>query len=306
VRKFLVALVAGASLLAAAPLHAQHPVPKLTSRVTDLTATLDAEQRGSLEAKLAEFEQRKGAQVAALIVPSVKPETIEEYAVRVMEAWKLGRKDINDGVLLVVAKDDHKLRIEVGYGLEGNLTDAASKRIISDFITPRFKEGDFFAGIDAGIDQIISIAAGEALPEPSAEQASGDQDPWPILVIFGGPILLAVSFAAGRQLRTRLRRFPSAAINATGTGAVTGLFFSMVSSEAIMSAIGIGALAFVMTVLGRDPPRWRKDRGRTSRRGSDDDSWSSGWSSSSSSSSSDSDFSGGGGESGGGGASGDW
>ncbi len=141
-------------------------VARLVARVNDSTATLTAQQRGLLEAKLTAFEGEKGAQIAVLIVPTVKPETVEQYALRVVEATKLGRRGTDDGALLLVAKDDRKLRIEVGYGLEGALNDATAKRIISETIGPRFKQGDYYGGIDAGITQLIGLVDGEPLPEP--------------------------------------------------------------------------------------------------------------------------------------------
>ena len=115
-------------------------IPGLAARVTDLTGTLAADQKGKLEAKLAAFERNKGSQIAVLIVPTVKPESIEQYALRAVESWKLGRRGVDDGALLLVAKEDRKLRIEVGYGLEGALNDATAKRIISETISPRFKQ----------------------------------------------------------------------------------------------------------------------------------------------------------------------
>src|SRR5476649_388305 len=144
--------VASASLLAFAlwvpfSAGAQIAVPPLTGHVTDQTATLTAEQANSLEQTLQSFEAKKGSQLAVLIVSSTAPETIEQYALRVAEQWKLGRKKIDDGAILVVAKNDRALRIEVGYGLEGPLNDATSKRIISEIITPYFKQGDFYGGI---------------------------------------------------------------------------------------------------------------------------------------------------------------
>ncbi|MGH8603850.1 MAG: TPM domain-containing protein, partial [Gammaproteobacteria bacterium] len=134
------------------PLWAEVPIPPLTARIIDQTGTLSAAQRLDLENKLHAFESAKGSQIAVLIVPTTQPEAIEQYSMRVVEQWRLGRKGIDDGALLVVAKDDRKLRIEVGYGLEGVLTDATSKRIISEVITPLFKAGDFHAGIAAGVD----------------------------------------------------------------------------------------------------------------------------------------------------------
>ena len=155
-----------AGLFAVALAFADVGVPPLARRVTDLTATLDAAQREALETRLAAIEQRKGAQVAVLIVPSTQPETIEQYAVRVFEQWKLGRKDVDDGVLLLVAKDDRRVRIEVGYGLEGAIPDAAASRIIAEYLTPHFRAGDFAGGIDAAVEVIGRLIDGEALPAP--------------------------------------------------------------------------------------------------------------------------------------------
>ena len=141
-------------------------VPPLVGRVVDQTGTLSSDEIASLNQTLRNFEARKGSQVAVLIVPTTAPETIEQYSLRVAETWKIGRKKIDDGALLVVAKDDRRLRIEVGYGLEGALTDVTSKRIIDEIITPRFRSGDFAAGISAGVDRIIRVVDGEKLPAP--------------------------------------------------------------------------------------------------------------------------------------------
>src|SRR6266702_4762908 len=144
----------------------QVPVPPLSGRVSDQTATLTTEQRDALERTLEAFETRKGSQIVVLVVPTTAPETIEQYGMRVAEQWKLGRKKVDDGAILIVAKNDRALRIEVGYGLEGALNDATSKRIVADVITPRFKDGDFYGGITAGVDQIIRVIDGEPLPQP--------------------------------------------------------------------------------------------------------------------------------------------
>src|SRR5476651_306781 len=148
-------------------------VPPLTGRVVDKTATLSSSDIASLDQTLKDFEARKGSQVAVLIVPTTQPETIEQYSLRVAEAWKIGRKKIDDGAILVVAKDDRKLRIEVGYGLEGALTDVTSKRIIDEIITPKFRSGDFAGGISSGVDRIIGVVDGEPLPAPAPQQSSG-------------------------------------------------------------------------------------------------------------------------------------
>jgi uncharacterized protein len=175
-------------------------IPPLKARVTDLTGTLNAQQSQALEQTLAEFEARKGAQIAVLLVPSTQPETVEQYAVRVEEAWKLGRKGVDDSALLVVAKNDRRLHIEVGYGLEGILPDAIAKRIIDDDIVPRFKEGDFYGGIRAGVDRVMRVVEGEKLPPPIARahpQAEGfDFGSWIVplffLVVIGGAALRAL------------------------------------------------------------------------------------------------------------------
>ena len=142
------------------------PVPPLHARLTDLTGTLTAAQQTGLEQSLRAFETRKGTQIAVLIVPTTKPEEVEQYALRVVEQWKLGRKKVDDGALLLIAKDDRTLRIEVGYGIEGALNDATAKRIVNEVIAPRLKEGDYFGGVGAGVDQMIRVVDGEPLPTP--------------------------------------------------------------------------------------------------------------------------------------------
>jgi uncharacterized protein len=150
-------------LISPVPTHADVEVPALKYRVTDLTGTLNPDQFAALEAKLSAFEKQKGSQVAVLIVPTTQPESIEEYSIRVVEKWKLGRKRVDDGVLLLVAKDDKKLRIEVGYGLEGAIPDAIARRIIAEDIAPRFKQGDFYGGIVLGVDRILRTIEGEPI-----------------------------------------------------------------------------------------------------------------------------------------------
>src|SRR5882724_7042539 len=134
------------ALVFGATARADAPVPDLHARVTDITGTLTSDQSSKLEQKLAAFEQTKGSQIAVLMVPTTQPETIEQYGIRVGEAWKIGRKGVDDGAILIIAKDDHRLRIEVGYGLEGPLNDATAKRIVSETISPFFKQGQFYEG----------------------------------------------------------------------------------------------------------------------------------------------------------------
>lgn len=260
---------------------AQVPVPPLTGRITDQTATLTAEQKTALEQTLQTFEARKGSQLAVLIVPSSEPETIEQYALRVAELWKLGRKKVDDGALLVVAKNDRALRIEVGYGLEGALNDATSKRIISEIIAPRFKQEDFYGGITAGVDQIIRVIDGEPLPEPDGKPAGGLADLQPYI-----PVLFILVLGIGGVLRTVLGRFPGAL--ATG-GAVAVVAWLWAGAVSIALVAGVIALLFTllssgMGGLGVGGPRGGFVRGGVGRGG----------------------FSGGGGGFGGGGASGRW
>lgn len=149
-------------------------MPILQARVTDLTSTLDTARRQALEQRLAALEQRKGAQVAVLIVPTTAPDTIEQFATRVFDAWKLGRKGTDDGVLLIMAKNDRTLRIEVGYGLEGAIPDAIAGRIIREQIVPRLQAGDYAGGIEAGVAAIEKLVDGEALPAPSVQSNSDE------------------------------------------------------------------------------------------------------------------------------------
>ena len=195
-------------VFAAFPAGAEQAIPALTARVNDLTGTLTSEQREALDAKLATLERETGAQVAVLIVASVQPEGVEQYALRVVEAWKLGRQGIDDGALLLIAKDDRRLRIEVGYGLEGALNDAIAKRIISETITPRFREGDFYGGVDAGVEAMLKVIAGEPLPAPETQSStSADVDDRFEQLLFAGFVLV---FVVGGVLRAIFGRFLAA------------------------------------------------------------------------------------------------
>ena len=159
------------------------PVPPLRAHVTDVTGTLSGPEQQALEQKLAGWEAQKGGQFAVLIVPTTKPEAIAQYSQRVTDAWKLGRQGVDDGVLLLVAKDDKKLRFQVGKGLEGALTDVTAKRIIEEVIVPLFRQGNFAAGINAGADKVIGVVAGEALPPPSRPAhttSTSHSNGWPL------------------------------------------------------------------------------------------------------------------------------
>ncbi len=276
-------------------------VPPLTGRVVDQTGTLSAGDIDSLTQTLRALEQRKGSQVAVLIVPTTQPETIEQYSIRVAEAWKIGRKKIDDGAVLVIAKNDHKLRIEVGYGLEGALNDVTAKRIIDEIITPKFRSGDFAGGISDGVDRIIGVIDGEPLPAP-APKASTRSEPDSVLYQFLNPLnpftIIFILLLGGVFRRLFGRLFGSLA-----SGGLIGLLVWFVFGSLILSALaGIVASVFTMfsdAVTAPSPPGHGRGSGWS---GGGSSSWSGGGSSSSDSGG----FSGGGGSFGGGGASGSW
>ncbi|MBI5264555.1 MAG: YgcG family protein [Bradyrhizobium sp.] len=289
VRAFLLALfVVGVPFTAAADVA----VPPLTGRVVDQTGTLSSSDISELSEKLKAFEDRKGSQIAVLIVPTVKPETIEQFAIRVGETWKIGRKNVDDGAILVIAKNDRHLRIEVGYGLEGSLTDATSRRIIDEDITPKFKSGDFAGGISAGVDRMMNVIDGEQLPVPEPAHWNGPHladyiDPFNMFFLVG---LLLV---AG-MLRASFGRLMGSIASGGLVAVLTWLFFGSLIVSVVAGIIG-GVVAFIADLIPGSGP---SVGGR--RSSSSSSSWSSGSSSSSGS------FSGGGGSFGGGGASGSW
>ena len=222
--------------------QAEVAVPPLTERVTDLTGTLDAQQKQTLEARLAAFEAKKGAQLAVLMVPTTQPEAIEQYSLRVVEAWKLGRKKVDDGALLIIAKDDRALRIEVGYGLEGVLNDATANRIVEEIIVPQFKRGDFFGGVDAGTAAMIQLIEGEPLPPPAQRAAAkGGRSNLETLLFIGFALVVVV----GGVLRSLFGRFPAALLVGGGLGL---LAWWMVLP--IFMAVLAGLGAFMMVLLG--------------------------------------------------------
>lgn len=199
-------------LLCALSAWAQVAVPELSRRVIDLTATLGAAQVAALEGKLAAFEAQRGSQIAVLIVPTTQPEDIAQFGIRVAEQWKIGRAKIDDGVILIVAKDDRTLRLEVGYGLEGAIPDAIAKRVIAETITPYFKAGDFYGGIDAGVQQLMRLIEGEPLP-PSGGVGSNGDDGALVMLIVGGMV-------AGWLLSLLMSRPAAGGVAALGSGAV--------------------------------------------------------------------------------------
>jgi uncharacterized protein len=264
------------------PADAQVPVPPLTGHVIDQTATLSAAHRASLEQTLTTLETRKGSQLAVLIIPTTAPEAIEQFSLRVAEVWKLGRKKVDDGAILVVAKNDRALRLEVGYGLEGSLNDAISKRIISEIILPRFKQQDFFGGIEAGVGQIIRVIDGEPLPAPSHTTAGHFSD-----IQQYAPVVFIFALAIGGILRSVLGKVPGALVTG-GIVAMVGWF--VVGSLLIALLAGVVALFMTLMGTGMAGRNGFYSGGRSGGFGG----WGGGG------------FSGGGGSFGGGGASGKW
>ena len=229
---------------AQAPASGLQPVPPLTARVTDLTGTLTAEQQAALEQKLAAFEASKGSQLAVLIVSTTHPEEIEQYSIRVVDQWKLGRgtvggKKVDDGALLLIAKDDHRMRIEVGYGLEGVLTDAMSNRIISETIAPAFREGNYYEGIDAGLDQMMKLIEGEPLPPPEHSWQGGQHRSGSIL-----PELFFAVLVGSVVLRAVFGRTVGSFLTGAGAGALVWVAGYALALAAV-AAIG----GFLITML---------------------------------------------------------
>lgn len=231
----LLAALAGFAPWAAADVA----VPPLREHVTDLAGVLEPGQRAALEQTLAEFEARHGAQIAVLTVPTTAPETIEQYSIRVVEQWKLGRKNIDDGVLLLVALQDRALRIEVGYGLEGAIPDAVAKRVIAEIIVPYFKSDDYAGGIVAGVRQLMRLIEGEPLPAPSRPAvATGDLEA-------GLPTLFVATLIGGFMLRALFGRLAGAGLAGVGAAVLAWFLFS-----SFLLSIVLGALAFFFLLGG--------------------------------------------------------
>jgi uncharacterized protein len=217
---------------------AEVAVPPLTARVTDLTGTLSGETVNHLETQLASFEAKKGSQIAVLIVPTTQPEEIEQYGIRVADQWQLGRQGIDDGAILLVAKNDRRVRIEVGRGLEGALPDITANRIITDTITPRFKTGDYGGGVEAGVDQIVAVVNGEPLPEPD-KKWERHSDLGSVL-----PLLLVVVFVASGVLRSLFGRL----LGSVATGGLAGVI-AWLLSHLLPIGLGAGVLGFLFALL---------------------------------------------------------
>lgn len=297
-----------ALLLFAAALFGGHalaqgllPVPKLDARVIDQTGTLTPSERASLEAKLQAFEQQKGSQIVMLMVPTTAPEDIASYANRVGNTWKIGRRDVGDGILVIVAKNDRKMRIEVAKTLEGAVPDLAAAHIIDEAMKPRFRQNDFAGGLDAAADQLIARVKGEPLPEVDArggdfggDGRGGDGFNWQDLAVF-----LFIAVMVGGPIA---RRIFGKITGSLAMGGITGLVVMMLTSSIVIAVLaGLAALLFTLLSMafGAGPLRRGGGLGSGWGAGRGGDGWGGG--------SSGGGFgSGGGGNFGGGGASGDW
>jgi uncharacterized protein len=281
-------------LPAALPAQDLAPVPKLDSPVVDTTGTLDAATRQSLESQALALQQRKGSQLQVLVVPTTRPEDIAQYAVRAFDQWKLGREGVDDGILLLVAKDDRRVRIEVGYGLEGAIPDATANRVIQEYLVPRFRAGDYAGGISEASGVLVGLVDGEPLPAPMVEPSrsrNGSGGGW----LFA----LVAAFIIANISRGMFRGVPTLGRGLIGSG-LAGVAAWLISSALVVG--GLGALIGFFIGLfkpGSGGGRYARDSGWGGFSGGGG-SWGGG------SSSSGGGWSGGGGMSGGGGASGSW
>jgi uncharacterized protein len=262
---------------------AEVEIPVLRKHVTDLTATFNSEQIAVLEDKLSKFETEKGSQIAVLLVPTTQPEDIAQFGIRVAEAWKIGRNKVDDGIILLVAKNDRKVRIEVGYGLEGAVPDIIAKRIITEIITPPFKAGDYVGGINAGVDQLIKLISGEALPAPEPQNAGQATDEGLFLT------LLFCGLIAGFILSSLFGRIAGGAMASIGSGLI-GAWLLGLGGAAMIA----GLIFFIVSVRQSGGGGWSNGGGFGGGFGGSGGGGGSSWGG------------GGGGDFGGGGASGSW
>jgi uncharacterized protein len=284
-------LLALCALAVATAATAQQPLPPLTGHVTDLTGTLSSAERDALEQKLAALEARKGAQLAVLIVATTAPEAIEAYSLRLAEAWQIGRGNAtDDGAIRLVAKDDRRLRIEVGYGLEGAIPDVTANRVISERIVPEFYEENYAAGIAAGVDALIALIDGEPLPAPEGAVPSADA--------FGSlPFVFFFAMFIAPILKRALGALPGALVIGAGAGVV-----AWVMSSVLFLSLALGAVVFFFALAGivGGPGRWSSGGGWGGRHGGFGGGFGGGGRGGGGG------FRGGGGRFGGGGASGRW
>lgn len=218
--------------------HGLVEIPPLGSAVTDLTQTLSAQEQAALNQKLMQFSQRAGSQVAVLLLPTTQPEDIAQFGIRLAEAWKIGREKQDDGVIVIVAKQDRKMRIEVGYGLEGAIPDAVAKRIIAEQLTPAFKQGRFYAGLDLATDTLIKLIQGEQLPAPAAQSQAQQGG-----LMHWLPILMFAAIFAGAILRGLLGAFFGSAM----TGGLLAVLAGWLGATLLVMGL-VGLAAFVFTL----------------------------------------------------------
>lgn len=223
-------------------------VPPLSTWVTDTTGTLDTATRQSLNTRLAALDKDKGAQIAVLMIPSTGNESIESYATRAFEQWRLGRKGVDDGILLVVAKDDRRLRIEVGYGLEGAVPDVLAGRIIREQITPHFRTGDFSSGVVAGVNSLVALLEGEPLPPPAPGASVDDDDDVPFLAILPALAFMAAIMPLGIPTLF-LGVFAGIVYGSVVVGIAVGIMAALIGILA--RAIGIGNTQRAITASRR-------------------------------------------------------
>ena len=259
--------------------HAEIAIPALSQRVTDLTGTLEPQTVSRLENTLAQFESDKGSQITVLLLPTTEPEDIAQFGIRLAEAWKIGREGVDDGIILIVAKDDRRVRIEVGYGLEGVIPDAVAKRIIEEDITPRFKQGDFSGGVEAGVSRMMRLIEGEPLPPPPSTSKGTNLDVFFDQAIF----IIIVGSIAGSILGLIFGKGAGSVVGGLGAGV-----FAWFLSGLLIAGLVVAVIVIVAVLGGGRGGHW-------SSGGSGGGGWSGGGG-----------FSGGGGGFGGGGASGSW
>ncbi|WP_436514523.1 TPM domain-containing protein [Ekhidna sp. To15] len=268
-------------------------IPDLKERITDQAGLLSEYEERFLTDELKQLEERKGSQVAILIVRTTKPETIEQFSIRVVDQWKLGREDVDDGVLLIIAKNDRKLRIEVGYGLEGAITDAYAKRIINNIIVPHFRDGDYYLGIEEGTEAIIALIDGEDLPAVTRTSSRNKDDDYSFALFLGMVVLIFMVFIGKAFLTKKIGNLKS---NLIMIPLVFLTFWILVN---FIVALFASFFAFIfLNGVGSS--------GRGGRGGGYYGGYSGGYSGGFSGGFSGGGFSGGGGGFGGGGASGGW
>ncbi len=241
-KRWLGVVAAGVLVAGLVSARAEVAVPPLNARVTDLTGTLTGSQIQALDGRLRDFERDKGSQIAVLMLPSTQPETIEQYSIRVADAWKVGRARVDDGVILVVAKNDRKLRVEVGRGLEGAIPDAVAKRVVSEVIAPHFGTGDFYGGIAAGTGALMKLIEGEGLPAPpSGVVIKGVHHAIDFQTIFLLFVALVLTDAIFRRLFGRV-------IGAGISGGIVGAIVWVAAGVLAFAVIG-GLIGFVIALV---------------------------------------------------------